>query len=110
MDLKLLPLGSIVRLKAEPQADVMLIGYFPRKENKTHLYLAVPYPMGALFNNAAIFVDEDMMDSLVFEGYKTEETETVISELPKAITESANIDFENVKENLKQAEQENATT
>ncbi len=102
MSFTLLPLGSIVKLKAEQKTEVMLMGYFPRKENKTHLYLAVPYPMGAMFDNAAVFVDEDLIDTVVFEGYRTEETETVIRKLPKMLMEIANID-------LSQAEQENAT-
>lgn len=76
MENKVLPIGSIVKLKDDDN-KIVIIGYDVRADNKTHKYTALPYPFG--YNSQELFFlfnDEDI-ENVIFEGYKINNYELV---------------------------------
>ncbi len=82
----ILPLGSIVKMKARESAEVkvpriMVIGRFLINGETGEVcdYMGLAYPFGFQGTDAIIYFNEDSIDEVVFEGYLDEE-EIVISQ------------------------------
>lgn len=84
---KLLPVGSIVKLKKdqERKVDLMVLGYYPVKadENQCYEYLGVIYPGGTAKDAPMFMFNGGDIDEVRFEGYSTEETQKALDALTK---------------------------
>ncbi len=69
MNKDLLPIGSVVEVPREQAPLFMVIGFFPQTETDSAEYLVVPFPVGALLENAAILIDEVDVSRVVHRGY-----------------------------------------
>lgn len=74
---KLLPIGSIVRLH-HGTLDIMIIGRYPLYDKKGTIgyfeYVACLYPLGTVDEKLYYFNHENI-DQIVFEGYTNEKEE-----------------------------------
>lgn len=73
----ILPVGSVVVLKGKNARKVMIAGYHTKtKDGKIFDYFTVPYPMGLLAPSEYLLINEKLIDSVVFEGYRTPESDS----------------------------------
>lgn len=80
---KLLPLGTIVKLKVFPK-KLMIIGflqYSKNNENKIYDYTAVTYPQGQISSKYSIHFDNSDIEEIVYRGYEDEDWEKFSNEL-----------------------------
>lgn len=72
---KLLPIGSVVRLRDSSNL-LLIIGYGPISPNgKTHYdYLATNYPFGLGSNMQAAMIDREEIAEVMYSGYVDEES------------------------------------
>ena len=72
--MKLLPLGSVLRLKGS-QKPVMVIGVCPQSQNEhgeavMNDYIGVMYPEGYISSNLFMVFNSEDIDEVVVEGYR----------------------------------------
>lgn len=81
---KLLPIGSIVKLKTEGEFLFMIIGYyaFDQEKNAKFDYLSVLYPYGIDNEYAFYPFNENEIKEIVFEGYMDDESEEFLKIYP----------------------------
>lgn len=78
----ILPVGSIVELKGKNAHKVMIAGYHAAsKDGKIFDYFTVPYPMGLIAPSEYLLMNENVIASVVFEGYRTPESDSFIEGL-----------------------------
>ena len=83
METKYLPLGSIVKLKGGTKG-IMITGYFVKVEslnNKIFDYKGCPYPEGVVSSEGTALFNNDEIDEVIFEGYKTDESIDFINKI-----------------------------
>lgn len=80
MNRDLLPIGSVVEVPLEQTPLLMVIGYFPQTETDSADYLVVPYPVGALLENAALLIDEADVSKVIHRGYLDDFGREVLAE------------------------------
>lgn len=73
---KLLPLGTVIKIKASVSL-VMVIGYYPvnAEKGKVYRYLVANYPFGVQGNNSTAMMDETSIEEILFTGYCDSEAE-----------------------------------
>ena len=84
MEEKYLKLGSVVLLKGR-KTPMMIIGYLPIPTNEDIMYdySAVKYPEGMLDTNKNHVFNIEDIEEVLFNGYSTEESETLINKIPE---------------------------
>ena len=81
--LKLLPIGTVVRLKGA-EIPFMISGYFPEDEEKPgeyYDYFAFPYPLGFSSTVEASSIYADDIEDIIALGYQDKESMDYISKL-----------------------------
>lgn len=73
-----LPVGSVVRLEGA-SALVMVMGYQPQVDGGMADYLAVPYPMGLMSDDAALAFDAGAVADVVHRGYWDDEGDAAVA-------------------------------
>lgn len=88
---KLLPIGTIVKLKQPDTICMMIIGYYPIDEEAGQMYeyLTVLYPQGILSKESLFLMDLSEIKEVVFRGYADEESEVLCEIIPQALQEIA---------------------
>ena len=73
MNLELLPIGSVVKLK-DAEKPLMIFGIMQRvKHNdttETFEYIGVPYPVGFVDYRLTLGFNHEQISEVVFEGYR----------------------------------------
>ena len=85
----LYPIGSVVKLKGSPKS-VMIIGFCQtdaEHPENDYDYLGVLYPEGFVGSGSQFFFNADAIESVVFEGYQSDEL-NVLKERIAAFFES----------------------
>jgi len=69
---KILPIGSVVRLK-KGEVDLMIVNRAPLYNNNGEIgyfdYAACIYPIGITVDNNMFFFNEEDIENVIFEGY-----------------------------------------
>ena len=81
---KLLPIGSVVRLKdANHSLAIMGFCIVIKEENgpKQYDYVGVPYPEGFMSKNSIVYFNGDKIDKVFFEGFSNEDEKNFKSKL-----------------------------
>lgn len=82
MDIKkLLPIGSVVRLK-NAKKDLMIIGIKITDANNMHYdYISVIYPEGYINRDIFFKFNHEDIGNIYFEGFKSEERESFLADV-----------------------------
>ena len=81
--LKLLPIGTIVRVKGA-RVPFMIAGYFPEDQSVSGYYYdysAFPYPIGFSSTIEATFMNETEIEGIIAMGYQDEEQMEYVKKL-----------------------------
>lgn len=78
MQSRLLPVGSVVRLRGT-DALVMVMGFAPQMGEVEADYLGVAYPQGLVYGDAALAFDGDAVEEVVFRGYWDDEGDVALA-------------------------------
>ena len=81
--LKLLPIGTVVRLK-DAKIPFMIAGYFgedPDSPGYLYDYSAFPYPLGFSSTVEASFLDEEDIEGIIAMGYQDQEQMKYVKKL-----------------------------
>ena len=75
---KLLPIGTVCKLKNSKNSALMIIGFLVRKaengiEGKTYDYLACAYPFGLFDQNKNFMFDNEDIEEIWHEGFVNEQ-------------------------------------
>lgn len=71
MDIDYLPIGTVVRLNGEEDMFV-IVGFAVRNaDGETRDYLAVRYPVGALSSENFYFFNQNMIKTVIHQGYNS---------------------------------------
>ena len=92
MNEKMLPIGSVVKLK-DLEKPVMIFGYLQKcgvEHIQTVDYIGVPYPEGNVGPYAQIGFQRTDIINVLFEGYRTEEIKPWEDRFEKYKTKSSN--------------------
>ena len=74
---EVLPIGSVVNLKARPGSDFVIIGYGPILNEKNYDYSGVVLPVGFISSGSMIAFNESSIEKVLFKGYEDEKTRTL---------------------------------
>ena len=88
--LKLLPIGTIVRVKGA-RVPFMIAGYFPEDQSVSGYYYdysAFPYPIGFSSTIEATFMNETEIEGIIAMGYQDEEQMEYVKKLESFQTEA----------------------
>lgn len=79
---KLLPIGSVVKLK-EVEKPVMIYGRKQKQAStkREYDYVAVPYPEGNISEEYNVFFNRNMIKEVLHKGYETEEEQKLRQKL-----------------------------
>ncbi len=78
---KLLPVGSVLKLKENP-LPIMVVGYYPiSKGKKFYRYLGINAAVGLGSDESAIMFNEDSITEIQFRGYSDEKSEQALKNL-----------------------------
>lgn len=94
MEGKYLTIGSIVKLENSDELSYMLVGYFPKKENKMYDYLAVPFPFGLIDSDQFICFDKAAISSVVFDGYSDNKAVDILNGFEELANTIKNVEAE----------------
>lgn len=91
MNIKLLPVGSVVKLKTSSLVQMMISGYYPVDSEKEVLYeyQGLLYPQGMLSEKSFLLFDSEDIEEIIYEGYSDEEGDVIREMLPMVIREAA---------------------
>lgn len=67
------PIGTVVKLKETEKFSLMIAGYFPETKEGIFDYYCVPYPFGLKDIDESLCINEALIDSVKFTGYRNEE-------------------------------------
>lgn len=77
---KILPIGSIVKVKQESEFLIMISGYYPVTEDgELYDYFGVLYPSGILSEQSIIMLYEKDIEEILFEGFQDDVGKMVVS-------------------------------
>lgn len=93
---RLLPIGSVVKIK-NGQATIMIIGYFPKvNEEKIYDYCGCIFPDG-IDGEYNIFFNQEDIEKSFFLGYQNQNSLNFTKFLKECAEEKSNIaDFEDI--------------
>lgn len=82
----LMPIGSVVRLK-EAEKKLMIIGIKQLNEEKGTVkdYIGVMYPEGYLNKEVFFTFDQEDVEEIIFEGYRSEEQEIFFAQVSEVL-------------------------
>lgn len=85
MENKILPIGTIVKLKKSTKKTVImgLAPYDVEKRAVLYDYLGVPYPEGYLGKGSCYCFNSDSIETVVYKGYEDEERDKMICAFEK---------------------------
>lgn len=89
---KILPIGSVVRLKGMTDGmSMMIAGYYPLEESieKIFEYSGILYPQGFIGDRSIFLFDSEDVEEIIFEGYSDREGEEYRGILPKVLEKIA---------------------
>ncbi len=77
-----LPIGTVVKLR-NVRKLVMIYGrdQLQASSNKRYDYVSVPYPEGNISEEFNLFFNKTMIETVIFEGYKSEEEDLIKEKL-----------------------------
>jgi len=67
---EVLPLGSVVRIKDEPQCKFLITGYYAIEKESLYDYCAVLYPTGNRSAEEVLLFNKTDISEIIFHGYK----------------------------------------
>lgn len=67
---KVLPVGSVVVLRREPDYKFLITGFYSIEENVLFDYNAVPYPLGSNRADRVALFGADQVETVLHEGYR----------------------------------------
>lgn len=77
---KILPVGSVVKVKQQNEFLMMISGYYPVTENgELFDYFGVIYPCGILSEQSIFMFYEDDIENILFEGFQDDVGKMVTS-------------------------------
>lgn len=82
----LMPIGSVVRLK-EAEKKLMIIGIKQLNEEKGTVkdYIGVMYPEGYLNKEVFFTFDQEDVEEIIFEGYRSEEQQNFFAQVSEVL-------------------------
>ncbi len=85
---QLLPIGSVVTVKQDPLSSYMIVGFFPMTQDKDmYDYLAVEWPGGFLSYESQVYLNENMIEEIIYRGYIEKAHEALLEKIPKMIAD-----------------------
>ena len=73
------PLGTVVRLDADPKRFYMIAGYLPQREDGTVFdYFSVPFPLGMTDENRFVCFYHRAIAQVIAPGYDGPETQQLL--------------------------------
>lgn len=84
----LLPVGTVVRLKSGMK-NLMIIGRYQvnGEDNILWDYMGCLHPEGVLNDDLNFLFNEDDIDKVIYDGYRSEDEDKILEKLKEAVKE-----------------------